>query len=168
MEQCLFILSVEVQIYEAKKAVMNNQAVFVRDEESLFWENILSNELKPVTFQLQQTSMDIEQKLKSLRNTTLGIGLLINIMWIVLLYTVTFSQLKKYDLPEEAFQLVFLAVYVFIILISFMAMLAHRCIMLMHFLGRPEVVKEAVAPTHEDFVTMSLHSSATNIAETNP
>jgi hypothetical protein len=160
--------AVEVQIYEAKKDVKNIRALLIQDDESLFWANLTSNELKPVMFQMQQTSADIDHKLKTLRNTTLGIFLLVNIMWIVLLYTVTFPQLMNYHLPEQIFQLLFLAVYGLIFFISFVAMLAHRCIMLMHFLGRPEVVKEAVAPTHEDFVNMSLHSSATNIAETNP
>ena len=147
--------TVEVQIYQAKKDIKNITAVAIQDdhEEFHFWSNILSKELKPVTFQLQQTSTDIGQKLKTLRNTTLAVGLLINIMWIILLYTITFPHLKKYDLPEKAFQLLFLAVYGLIIIISFVAMLAHRCIMLMHFLGRPQVVREA---NGEGFVNPSF------------
>ena len=156
-------LSVEVQIFHTKKDVKKIPAVSIDDEESLFWTNILSKELKPVTYQLQQTSTDIEQKLKTFRNITLGIILLINLMWIILLYTVTFPQLKKYDLPEQAFQLLFLAVYGFIFLISFVAMLMHRCIMLMHFLGRPEIIKDAVEPHHEEFefVDMSSYPAST-------
>ena len=162
------VISVEVQIYQAKKDVKNIQAVPVQDEESLnlFWKNILSKELKPVTFQLQQMSTDIGQKLKSLRNTTLAVGLLINIMWIILLYTVTFPHLKTYNLPEKAFQLLFLAVYGLIIVISFVAMLAHRCIMLMHFLGRQEIVTETVAPNHKVIVNPSFNPGAGTVAET--
>ena len=149
-----------MQIYQAKKDVKNIRALHIQDEESLFWANLSSNELEPVMFQMQQTSADIDQKLKTLRNTTLGIFLLVNIMWIVLLYTLTFPQLMDYHLPEKIFQLLFLAVYGLIFFISFVAMLAHRCIMLMHFLGRPEVVKEAVAPNHEEFEFVDMASTA--------
>ena len=138
--------------------------VSIHDEESLFWIDILSKELKPVTHQLQQTSTDIiGQKLKTLRNASLGIFLLINLMWIVLLYSLTFPQLEKYNLPEQAFQLLFLAVYGFIFLMSFVAMLMHRCIMLMHFLGRPEIIKDVIEPPHEEFepVDMSSHPAST-------
>ena len=159
-----FVTSVEVQIYQAKKDVKNIPVVSIQDEESLFWQNILSKELKPITIQLQQTSTDIGQKLKTLRNTTLGVILLINVMWIVLLFIITFPQLEKYNLPKQALQLLFLAVYGFIFLISFVAMLAHRCIMLIHFLGRPEVIKEAVEPPYEPFENVDTPSYPTSTA----
>ena len=135
----------------------------LENEECRFWKKILSQELKPVTIQFQQTSKDTAQKLKSLRNATLAILLLINIMWIVLLYTVTFPQLEEYDLPAKAFQLLFLAVYGLIILVSFIALLAHRLIMLMQFLGRPQVVEDAMAPPPADFaeVTIAIRETTT-------
>ena len=145
-----------MQIYQAKKDV--NGMIYTSSKgtaEVKFWEDILSRELKPVTVRLQQTSKEIGQKLKSLRNATLALILLINIMWIVLLFTVTFPQLEKYDLPDRAFQLLFLAVYGVIIAVSFVAMLAHRFLMLIQFIGRPEVVKEAVRPNHEEMTVLS-------------
>ena len=110
----------------------------------------MSKELKPVTVRLQQASKEIGQKLKTLRNSTLALIFLINVMWLILLYTVTLPQLVEYDLPERAFTLLFLAVYGVIILVSTVAMLMHRFLMLIHFLGRPEVLKEATQREHEE------------------
>ena len=137
----------------AAKTTISNITLMTLDRadpnECSFWKNIVSKELKPVTVRFQQASKDIAQKLKSLRNMILAILLLINIMWIVLLYTVTFPQLEEYDLPVKSFQLLFLAVYGLIIFVSFIALLAHRLVMLMHFLGRPQVVEDAMAPPPE-------------------
>lgn len=154
----LLLFSVEVQIYRAKKAVNGILAVTSKPEEKAFWDKHLSAELKPVTVRLQQASKEIGQKLKDLRNATLALILLVNILWIILLYTVTFPQLVKYNLPEKAFQLLFLAVYGIIIIVSFFAMLAHRFVMLMHFLGRPEVVLDAVQTPYEEPVEITSHT----------
>lgn len=150
------IYSVEVQIHNVKKALSNTDAVADNDDdkEVKFWKKILNKELKPVTVHLQQASKEIGQKLKSLRNSTLTIMFIINMMWIILLYTVTLPQLVKYGLPDRAFQLLFLAVYGVIVLVSFVAMLMHRFLMLIHFLGRPEVLKEAVQEPHEEPVLL--------------
>ena len=152
---CLLLTAVEVQIYKVKKAVNRILAASSTEEERKFWDKHLSAELKPVTVRLQQTSKEIGRKLKDLRNATLALILLVNIMWIILLYTVTFPQLVKYNLPEKAFQLLFLAVYGIIIVVSFFAMLAHRFVTLMHFLGRPEVVRDAIQPEHEEPIVVT-------------
>ena len=140
--------SVEIQIYNAKRELRDIvlKHIDYKDKETYFWKRLVSNELHPVTVRLQQTSKEIGLKLKALRNSTLALIFLINITWIILLYTVTLPQLVNYGLPERAFQLLFLAVYGFIILVSFGAMLVHRLLMLIHFLGRPEVFEEAVYP----------------------
>ena len=117
------------------------------DTESLegeFWLNLVSDKLKPATIRSRDSGRELGEKLKSLRNTTLAFLFLGNIMWIILLYTVTFPHLSNYGLPEAAFQLLFLAVYGVIILLSFVALLVHRMIMLMHYLGRPQVVESAI------------------------
>ena len=145
------ISAVDIQIHEAKRDLSTNSSAPIDsdDREAQFWQTILSNELKPVTVRLQQASKEIGQKLKTLRNSTLALMFLINVMWIMLLYTVELPQLAKYGLPQRAFHLLFLAVYGFIVVISFAAMLFHRFLMLIHFLGRPEVFDEAVHTLHE-------------------
>ena len=105
----------------------------VCDQESIFWQTLLGSQLKPVTVELQKSSKEIGHKLKTLRNSALTIILLINIMWIILFYTVTLPQLENYKLPKKAFQLLFLAVYGLIILASFVAMVFHRLLMLIQF-----------------------------------
>lgn len=79
---------------------------------------------------------DIHKSLLSLRNSVLAILLLVNLMWIVLLTSLMFWELQQYDNNPRAFQLLYLAVYGFIILVQFFAMLAHRGVTLMHYLGR--------------------------------
>ena len=137
---------VELQIYETKQDMDGLEPKEEEDEETEFWSNILSKELKPVTVQLQQESKEIGQKLKSLRNTTLAIILLVNIMWLVLLFTVTFPHLEAYGLTDRVFQLLFLGIYGIIILLSFVAMLLHRFIMLMQFVGRKPVMPQVIPP----------------------
>jgi chitin synthase len=98
---------------------------------------LIDDKLKPVSqkFILDQIK-DIHKSLQSLRNMTLAILLLINMMWMVLLASLTFWQLEQYRVDPRAFQLMFLAVYSFIILIQFFAMLAHRLVTLVHNFGR--------------------------------
>ena len=145
--------AVEIQIYKAKGELSRIPTISIHDDdEEAFWAKILAKELKPVTVRLQQASKEIGQKLKALRNSTLALILLVNIMWIILLYTVTLPQLVMYGLPERAFQTLFLAVYGFIVLVSFVAMLVHRFLMLIQFIGRPEVVDEAIGPNSDPIV----------------
>ena len=73
--------SVEIQIYNAKRELcdMVPDDIDDKDKETHFWKCLVSNELHPVTFRLQQTSKEIGQKLKVLRNSTLALIFLINI-----------------------------------------------------------------------------------------
>lgn len=133
--------SVESHIYKAKREMKQLEPDNVWDEETNFWNSILSKELKPVAVRLQKTN-EIGQKLKSLRNSTLAIIFLINITWLILLYTLTFPHLVSYHLPEQAFQLLFLGTYGIIIFVSFVAMILHRFVTLIHFLGKPQVTEK--------------------------
>jgi chitin synthase len=113
--------------------------------ESQFWEQLIKQKLKPVSQKFTQIK-DIHKSLQSLRNMTLAILLLINMMWIVLLVSLTFWQLQQYSIDPRAFQLLFLAVYSFIILIQFFTMLAHRGVTLVHYLGRVKPREVTVKP----------------------
>lgn len=149
-----YLISVESHIYKAKREMNELELDNSEDEETTFWTKLLSKQLKPVSVQLQQTN-ELGLKLKSLRNSTLATILLINIMWLVLLYTLTFPRLVKYNLPEQAFQLVFLGTYGIIILVSFVAMIIHRFVMLMHFLGRLQEMEDP----NRDYFTHSINST---------
>ena len=151
-----FGFTVELQIYQTKRDMDKLNLLIKEDEETKFWSDILSKELKPVTVRLQQASKEIGQKLDSLRNSTLAFILLVNIMWLLLLYTVTFPQLGAYGLTDRAFQLLFLGIYGIIIILSFFAMVLHRFIMLMQFLGRQQVVEKVISP---DFDALSVISN---------
>ena len=57
-------------------------------------------------------------------------------MWIVLLYTLNFPELTDYGLDSRGFQLLFLVVYGFIIIVQFITLILHRIVTLVHYLGR--------------------------------
>ena len=103
--------------------------------ETQFWTDLINRTLKPVPLQFVQNK-DIQKLLESVRNSTLALLLLVNLMWIVLLMSLEFSQLRQYGIDPRAFQLLFLAVCSFIIIVQFFTMIAHRCVTLIHYLGR--------------------------------
>lgn len=117
--------------------------------EADFWIDLIRRNLKPVSVRFQGQIEDMKNSLRALRNATLGVVLLVNIMWIVLLYTLEFPELADYGLDTRGFQLLFLAVYGFIIVVQFFTLLCHRIITLMHYLGRTqpnEVIRTAEEP----------------------
>ena len=117
-------------------------------EESTFWKGLIKDKLKPVRVQLTQTK-DLKQQLKSLRNTVLAILLLVNLMWIILLYTLSFPRLSDFDLPERTFSLVFLAVYGIIVVVQFLTLICHRVVTLIHYLGRIKPEEIIAQPADE-------------------
>ena len=106
------------------------------EKESDFWSNLILRSLKPVSVRFQGQIEDMKESLRGLRNATLGVLFLVNIMWIVLLYTLQFPELEDYGLDSRGFQLLFLAVYGFIIIVQFVTLICHRIVTLVHYLGR--------------------------------
>ena len=102
--------------------------------EHKFWANLAKGTLKPESVNLSNVD-DLKQKLKTLRNLSVLILFLINVMWIVFLYTLVFPELTKYNLPDRAFSLLFLFVFSIILLIQFLAMVIHRFKTLLHLLA---------------------------------
>ena len=105
-----------------------------------FWKETLQEgkPLQPIEA-IFKSDAELKEGLKSLRNATLAVLLLVNIMWIVLLYTLQFPELAEYNLPTKAFEVIFLAVYALIILVQFCAMIVHRGVTLIHYLARLEL-----------------------------
>ena len=122
--------------------------------ETDFWETLIHRKLKPVTVRFTQID-DLKATLKGLRNTVLAILLLVNLVWIILLYTLTIPQLVQYGLEPRAFQTVFLAVYGIIIIVQFMTILCHRAVTLVHYLGRTQP-SEIVGPETEEPLVVSM------------
>ena len=88
--------------------------------EAAFWMKLVKKQLKPVSVNFQGQIKDLKQSLRSLRNTILGILFLTNIMWIILLYSLTFPELEKYGLDKRGIQLLLMAVYSFVIIVQFL------------------------------------------------
>ena len=103
-------------------------------EENTFWTNLIKDTLKPQSANFSKVD-ELKEKLTDLRNLSVLILFLINVMWIVFLYTLVFPQLTKYNLPEKAFSLLFLFIFSIILLIQFFAMLFHRFKTLLHLLA---------------------------------
>lgn len=105
-------------------------------EEADFWISVIHRNLKPVSVQFQGQVEDLKKSLRNLRNAALAVLFLINIMWIVLLYTLEFPELLDYGFDSRGFQLLFLSVYGFIIVVQFITLIFHRIVTLVHYLGR--------------------------------
>ena len=103
-------------------------------DENSFWVKLVKDKLQPESANLGKTD-ELQKKLKDLRNLSVLIIFLINVMWIAFLYTLVFPQLTKYNLPDKAFSLLFLFIFSFIVLVQFFAMLAHRFKSLLHLLA---------------------------------
>ena len=105
-------------------------------EEADFWVTLIHRSLKPVSVQFQGQVEDLKKSLRNLRNAALAVLFLLNIMWIALLYTLDFPELLDYGIDSRGFQLLFLAVYGFIITVQFLTLVFHRIETLVHYLGR--------------------------------
>ena len=116
------------ELHEVQDAMQNGS------DESHFWDELVKDKLQPESANLGKTD-ELKKKLKDLRNLSVLIIFLINVMWIVFLYTLVFPQLTKYNLSDKAFSLLFLFVFSFIVLIQFFAMLVHRFKSLLHLLA---------------------------------
>lgn len=136
-------------MYHTKGIIENVHDVPMNEEEEQFWKDLIVKKLKPVSTQLTSIE-EVKQSLKSLRNSVLVVLFLVNIMWIIALYTVSFPRLADFGIDPRAFQLLFLFVYGFIIIIQFLMMICHRGITLVHYFGRikPYLV---VVPELEEF-----------------
>ena len=135
----LFIFLVELKIKFTETFIDNLRTtdLSVRSkEEADFWSDLIFQSLRPISVRFQGQIEDMKESLRSLRNITLGVILLINIMWIILLYTLRFPQLEDYGLDSRGFQILFLAVYSFIVIVQFITLVCHRIITLVHYLGR--------------------------------
>ena len=111
--------------------------------EEEFWKKLIKDKLKPIPPQLASGTEGLKKSLRSLRNASLVALFLVNIMWIIVLYLVTFPRLALYGLDPRAFQLLFLAVYGFIIIIQSIAMVCHRGITAVHYFGRDPIEEPA-------------------------
>ena len=130
------------------------------EKENEFWEKLAKDKLQPESANFSKVE-ELKEKLKSLRNFSLLVLLLTNIMWIVFLYTLVFPQLTDYNLPDRAFSLLFLSVFSVIIVIQFIAMIFHRFVTLLHLLAGISLRSTESAPvsswSNDDVEYVSLH-----------
>ena len=103
-------------------------------KEEKFWDELVGTTLKPESANLSKVE-ELKEKLKNLRNLSVLIIFLINVMWIVFLYTLVFPHLAKYNLPDKAFSLLFLFIFSILVLIQFFAMIFHRFKTMLHLLA---------------------------------
>lgn len=130
---------VDISISQSKSIIetcsTQQEPLQADDEETRFWIDILRSKLEPVKASFI-TDTDLKEKLRALRNTVLCVMLLINVMWIVLLFSLNIPISDRYKIPNQALTLLFLFLYTVILLVQFFAMIAHRCVTLVHYLAR--------------------------------
>lgn len=148
----LFCFAVELRIRRTATTIENvldTDICSTKVNEADFWEKLIDVKLKPVSVRFQGQIEDLKQSLRGLRNQILALLLLVNIMWIILLFTLEFPELEDYGLDSRGFQLLFLIVYGFIIIVQFITLLCHRIVTLVHYLGRTQP-SEVMRPSNRD------------------
>ncbi len=148
-------------MYHTKGIIENVDDMPMNEEEKQFWKELIVKKLKPVSTQLTSIE-EVKASLRTLRNNVLVLLFLINIMWIIALYTVEFPRLSDYGIDPRAFQLLFLFVYGFIIVVQFLMMICHRGITLVHYFGRVRPV-HVVVPLLDDFESVSFETQIPNV-----
>lgn len=157
-DSVLFLFAVELRIRRTATVIENVQYTDIcstKPDEADFWKTLIDLKLKPVSVRFQGQIKDLKQSLHSLRNQTLALLFLVNILWIILLYTLEFPELADYGLDSRGFQLLFLAVYGFIIIVQFITLLCHRIVTLVHYLGRTKPSEVMGTANREDPVLVA-------------
>ena len=153
---CNFFI-VERKMSDIKGILDNMTETSLEHEEEEFWKKLIAKHLKPIPTQL--TSMEeVKKSLRNLRNVSLVGLFLVNIMWIIVMYTVKFPQLEIYGFDARAFQLLFLAVYGFIIILQFIGMVCHRGVTLVHYFGRITLKEAERKDDEESSIAGSINS----------
>ena len=146
------LFAVELRIRRTATVIENvlyTDICTTKPDEADFWKKLIDIKLKPVSVRFQGQIKDLKESLRSLRNQTLALLFLVNILWIILLYTLEFPELEDYGLDSRGFQLLFLAVYGFIIIVQFITLLCHRIVTLVHYLGRTQP-SEVIGPGNSE------------------
>ena len=128
-------------------------------EELEFWSNLVGNPppkdskwenkrdrglLKPEAAHLNPDTDVLKKQLEDLRNSMVIALLLINVIWMSMIFSLQLPFLAQWGIQEDAFPVVFLAIYFVILIIQFVALLVHRMETLLHVLARaymPDVSK---------------------------
>eukprot|EP00731_Ephydatia_muelleri_P007925 Em0004g263a len=131
-----YLTEEEKRVHETRKMLVENEDMLDTESnvECLYWTELLrvGKPLRPLA---AKPDHKLEIEMKSLRNITLAFLLLINVMWIVLLYTLQFPELQYFNLPTKAFEVFYLAVYTLIVSVQFCALVIHRGITFIHYLA---------------------------------
>lgn len=124
-------------------------------DEYEFWEGLRQACLIPERSAFGQTS-ELKDRLVELRNTTLLIFFVANVIWMVIIMILVKHQNLKL-LGVDAVGLAFLAVYGFVIILQFLSMLIHRFATIIHVLARAPWT--CSAGNHNNRVAPDMESS---------
>eukprot|EP00731_Ephydatia_muelleri_P007965 Em0004g303a len=135
IKELTYLTEEEKMVYESRSKFVENKNMLDTNSngECLYWTELLG-EGKPLRPLAAKPDHKLEKELKSLRNITLAFLLVINAMWVVLLYTLQFPELQYFNLPTKAFEVIYLAVYTLIVSVRFCALVIHRGITFIHYL----------------------------------
>ncbi|CAB4012509.1 Chitin synthase 6, partial [Paramuricea clavata] len=130
--------TIERKIREARQDLSKVPTGRLKDDgdgtENDFWTKLRELRLLPESKAFGQYS-ELADKLSDLRNSVVLCLMVSNLVWIILIYTLT--QKTELDVIDtNPLGLAFLIVFGFIIAIQFLTMLWHRVATLLHFLAR--------------------------------
>ena len=134
----LLHLLVERKIREARHDLSKVQAGRLKDDgdgiEYEFWTRLRELRLLPESKAFGQYS-ELADKLADLRNSVVLCLMVANLVWIILMFTLT-KKSKLNVVNTNPLGLAFLVVFGTILAIQFLTMLWHRVATLLHFLAR--------------------------------
>lgn len=131
----------QTRIREARKAIMSEVTRNLKEDnaddgaEFEFWDTLRSICLLPEQAAFN-SSGELVEKLSDLRDTTLLVMGIANVLWLTFMVTVM-NQGKSLNLIGTSFaSLAFLAVYSIVLLLQFVAMVFHRLEAALHYIAR--------------------------------
>lgn len=136
------------------KAVMDDAAtVNLKDlgkkEERNFWKRLVDPDpdkpgiLKPEEAHWDPETDVLKRKLEDLRTYSVLAVLMFNIIWVALVFSFQIPALEQWGIKPAAFPVLFLVIYFSVLLIQFLALIAHRVETLLHVLARTNMPKKA-------------------------
>lgn len=132
------------------KAVMDNSKTvkLLHVSEKIFWKALVNNSqdtpgiLKPEEAHLNQETDVLKKKLDDLRNNTVVALLMINIIWVFMVLSFQIPALEQWGIKQTAFPVLFLVIYFVVLVIQFLALIAHRVETLLQFLARANMSRK--------------------------
>lgn len=135
--QSLNLYIAEDEINEVKLSLDKNLSCTsaLNKDETSFWESLANGVLRPAPNIIYQ-EVELRREFRLLKKNVLLALFLVNMVWMILLYSSSLPQLRQYNINTKLFATIFLSVYGGLLLVQFVNMICHRIITFCHYLSK--------------------------------